>query len=99
MTSKEFRFKDEENRTWIFYVKESFFTDFPEVKAKTQYELTKDYKLSTYLHNLEGPAVLLVDSNKVGYRINGKLFNSRGDWEKEVHRIKFSGKLEDIIGS
>lgn len=97
MTPKEFRFKDEEDRTWIFYVKPQFFSDFPKIKAKTSYELTKDYKLASYLHNLDGPAVLLVDSNKCAYRIDGKLFNTKGDWEKEVHRIKFSGKLEDII--
>jgi hypothetical protein len=96
MNVKEFRFTDEGDRTYIFYVKESFFKDHPKVTAKTKYELNNDYKLSTYLHNLEGPAVLLVDSNLVAYRINGKLFKNRDEWEKEVHKIKFSNKLEDL---
>lgn len=95
--TREYRFTDEHQRTYIFTVKESFFTDFPKLEAKTQFELNKQYKLSKYLHNLEGPASLLIDSKVCGYWIDGKKFQSKEEWEKEVHRIKFGNKLEDLV--
>lgn len=95
--TKELRFTDDSGKTYVLFLKEEFFNEYKNLDSKSIYKLNSERKLAQYLHSLEGPAVILLDGNMTAYRINGKLFQNRQEWEKEVHKIKFGNKLDNLI--
>lgn len=74
-----------------FWVKESFRCENPQ--EHHNYSLINDYKLTSYLHNERGPAIISISQINESYWINGKNVN-----KKEWARLSFHTKLEDIIG-
>lgn len=96
MKTKTFEYKDA-SVDYVITVKEEFLTICPHPQNIAIKDLNAVHKLYKYLHNLDGFAIWSPQLKKGSYRIEGKLFHTKEDWEKAAHAIKFGNKLENII--
>ena len=80
-----------------FYIVEIKILDWIEEKdiQKILFRDRFEYKLNGVYHNLNGPAIKYRDGTEI-FWIEGKFYENKSDWEKEVKLIKRKHVLDKV---
>ncbi len=96
METKTFEYIDN-GELYLFFIKKEFLDICPNPQLVDRFSLQEDFKLTKYLHNLDGPAAIGQLSNWCSYWIDGKKFKTREDWELVAKQKKFENKIDNLI--